>query len=184
MRGYFSRRALLTCCISALAIATAAAGSPGQVGQPGQPKLQDLQQIGEKIAAAVLSHDIATLLEYDRPDLRSQDQVWLRNPASDLYCYIFGGTCLPKGKRSVYEILSTAKERGVRVYDLGRSTTGEHYALLLFYDRSSIPDRQLRTKGFLCSAGGKRLASWEFEFISGRWRPANPLFDTETGSPC
>src|SRR5438270_4550680 len=50
---------------------------------------QDLRQIGEKVAKAVLDKDVPTLLSYDRADLRSADELALKNTKSSLYCFLY-----------------------------------------------------------------------------------------------
>lgn len=53
-------------------------------GHPNRNQLnRDLQQLGEKVARAVLDKDIPTLLTYDRADLRSEDELVLKNTKSD-----------------------------------------------------------------------------------------------------
>src|SRR5437660_582812 len=60
--------------------------------------LDDLRLIGTKVAKAVLDRDISTLLQYDRPDLRANDEIWLKDKKSDLYCFVFDTSCIP-GKK-------------------------------------------------------------------------------------
>src|SRR5712691_10276708 len=55
--------------------------------------LDDLRLIGTKVAKAVLNRDISTLLQYDRPDLRADDEIWFKDKKSDLYCFLFDTSC-------------------------------------------------------------------------------------------
>jgi len=128
----------------------------------------------------------AFAVNYDRSDLRADDEVSLGDKRSDLYCFLFDSTCLPGGKgRSVYEKLSTAHELGVKVVDGGRSPRdGNRYALVLFYDRSTISDQSLRSRKFLCKESLNRISSWSFKFADGKWQPVTPLFDNETDTLC
>jgi hypothetical protein len=179
MGTYFRNRNVFTYALGVLCLAAATV-----VAQPTDIATNKLQLLGEKVAGAVLSKNIPALLSYDRPDLRPQDEVWFKDEKSDLYCYVFGNECLPSGRRSVFEIFSKAKRLGVKVRDLGKSDTGERYALLLFYDRASIPDGSLQANDFLCKQAGKSIISWEFGLVHGTWEAVHPLFDAETDSPC
>src|SRR5258708_27775201 len=79
---------------------------------------RDLHKVGETVAKAVLDKNIQTLLSYDRADLRSADEVSLKNTKSDLYCYIFDSECITWGSgnwRSVYDKLSQAHQLEIRV---------------------------------------------------------------------
>ncbi len=166
-------------------------GFVAAVGAQQSPKHPDaalgaLRQLGFTAAKAVLDKDVSTLLLYDRSDLRADDEISLRDKKSDLYCFLFDSTCLPGGKgRSVYEKLSTAHELGVKVVDGGRSPRdGNRYALVLFYDRSTISEQSLRSRKFLCKESLNRIASWSFKFADGKWQPVTPLFDNETDTLC
>jgi hypothetical protein len=74
---------------------------------------RDLRKVGEAVAKAVLDKNMQALLTYDRADLRSADEASLKNPKSDLYCYIFDSDCITWGSgnwRSVYDKLSQAHQ--------------------------------------------------------------------------
>lgn len=148
--------------------------------------LDDLRLIGTKVAKAVLDRDISTLLQYDRPDLRADDEIWLKDKKSDLYCFVFDTSCIPGKKgRSVYDKLSSARQLGIKVIGGGKSAQDGHlYGLLLFYDRASISDQLLRSRAFLCKASLDRIASWTFKRVDGTWEPVTPLFDNETDTLC
>jgi hypothetical protein len=144
---------------------------------------RDLRKVGEAVAKAVLDNDIQALLTYDRPDLRPQDEVSLKNAKSDLYCYIFDSDCITWGNgdwRSVYDKLSQAHPLEIKV-SLSRSRADRQlYGSLLFYDASAVSDKDLRSPDFLCKEGPARLASWRFRLENGQWKPVTPLFDSET----
>src|SRR6266404_7748720 len=79
---------------------------------------RDLHKIGEAIAKAVLDKNIETLLSFDRADLRSQDEVALKNTKSSLYCYIFDSDCITWGDGdwlSIYDKLSQANRLEITV---------------------------------------------------------------------
>jgi len=144
---------------------------------------RDLHQVGEAVAKAVLDKNIQTLLSYDRADLRSADQVSLKNTKSDLYCYIFDSDCITWGDgtwRSVYEKFSQAHELEIKV-SLSRSPSDHQlYGSLFFYDAAAVSEKDLRSRDFVCKEGPAKLASWKFRLEKGKWRPVTPLFDSET----
>ena|SRR5260370_32687398 len=148
---------------------------------------RDLQQLGEKIAKAVLGKDIPTLLSYDRTDMRSQDEVALKNTKSDLYCFLFDSSCITRGNgewRSVYDKLSQARQLGITVNTAKSPYDHQLYGSLLFYDRSSVSEKDLRSSDFLCKQQSTQLASWNFRLEGGKWKPVTPLFDHETDGLC
>ena len=175
-------------CIGLMTISCGFVVALGAQQGPKHPDgvLGALRQMGFNAAKAVLDRDVSTLLNYDRPDLRAADEVSLGDKKSDLYCFLFDSTCLPGGKgRSVYEKLSTAHELGVKVVDGGSSLRdGNRYAIVLFYDRSTISEQSLRSRKFLCKESLNRIASWSFKFADGKWQPVTPLFDNETDTLC
>jgi hypothetical protein len=148
---------------------------------------RDLRKVGEAVAKAVLDKDIETLLTYDRVDLRSSDEVSLKNPKSDLYCYLFDSDCITWGNgdwRSVYDKLSQAQQLAIKV-SLSRSRADRQlYGSLFFYDASALSEKDLGSPGFLCKEGPARFASWRFRFENGKWKPVTPLFDSETEAFC
>jgi hypothetical protein len=148
---------------------------------------RDLRKVGETIAQAVLEKNIQTLLTYDRADLRSADEVSLKNTKSDLYCYIFDSDCITWGNgewRSVYDKLSQAHPLEIKV-SLSRSPSDHQlYGSVFLYDASAVSENDLRSRDFLCREGPSRLASWKFRLENGRWKPVTPLFDSETRGPC
>jgi hypothetical protein len=148
---------------------------------------RDLQQLGEKVAKAVLDKDIQTLLSYDRPDLRSEDEVALKDTRSHLYCFLFDSTCIKSGKnkwRSVYDKLSQARQLGIKVKTAKSSYDHQLYGGLLFYDRSSVSEKDLQSSDFLCKEQSTQFASWNFRLENGQWKPVTPLFDNETDGLC
>ena len=142
-----------------------------------------LHRVGEIVAKAVLEKDISTLLAYDRPDLRDQDEVSLNNAKSDLYCYLFDSECITWGRgdwRSVFEKLSAAHPLEIKA-SLSRSRAdGQLYGSLFFYDASAVTEKDLRSQDFVCTQGPAKLASWKFRLENGKWRAVTPLFDSET----
>ena len=148
---------------------------------------RELQQIGEKIAKAVLDKDLPTLLSYDRSDLRASDELALKNPKSDLYCFLFDSSCITWGDgewRSVYDKLSQAGQLGIQVQTAKLASDRQLYGSLLFYDRSSVSEEDLRSQDFLCKESPTKLASWRFRREAGKWKAVTPLFDSETEGLC
>ena len=151
-----------------------------------QPR-RELQQLGAKIAKAVLDKDIPTLLSYDRGDLRAQDEIALKNPKSDLYCYIFDSECITWGNedwRSVYDKISQAHPLEILV-SLARSPADHQlYGTLLFYDGDALSEKDLQSQDFLCQKAPAEIASWKFRHEGGKWKAVTPLFDSETEGLC
>jgi hypothetical protein len=148
---------------------------------------RNLHKIGEAIAKAVLDKNIETLLTFDRADLRSQDEAALKNTKSNLYCYIFDSECITWGDgnwRSVYDKLSQAHPLEIRVSVSSSRYDRQLYGSLLFYDASTVSEKELRSAAFLCKETPGSIASWKFRLESGKWKPVTPLFDNETGAPC
>jgi hypothetical protein len=148
---------------------------------------QNLHKLGEAIAKAVLDKNIKTLLTFDRADLRSQDEVALKNSKSSLYCYIFDSDCITWGDgnwRSVYEKLSQAKQLAIKVSVSSSRYDRQLYGNLFFYDASAVSERDLRSADFLCKETPTSIASWKFRLEGGKWKAVTPLFDSETGGSC
>ena len=144
---------------------------------------RDLRKVGEAVAKAVLDKNIQALLAYDRADLRSVDEVSLKNPKSDLYCYIFDSDCITWGSgnwRSVYDKLSQAHQLEIKVSVSSSPYDRQLYGSLFFYDASQVSEKDLRSPDFLCKEGPANIASWKFRLENGKWRPVTPLFDSET----
>jgi len=153
----------------------------------GKTPSRDLHKIGEAIAKAVLDKNIETLLTFDRADLRSQDEASLKNTKSNLYCYIFDSECITWGDgnwRSVYDKLSQAHPLEIKVSVSSSRYDRQLYGSLFFYDASAVSEKDLRSSAFLCKETPASIASWKFRLESGKWKPVNPLFDSETGAPC
>jgi hypothetical protein len=148
---------------------------------------RDLHKIGEAIAKAVLDKNIETLLTFDRADLRSQDEVALKNAKSNLYCYIFDSECITWGDgnwRSVYDKLSQAHPLEIKVSIASSRYDRQTYGNLFFYDASAVSEKDLRSKDFLCKETPANIASWKFRLESGKWKAVTPLFDSDTGGSC
>jgi hypothetical protein len=142
-----------------------------------------LHKIGESIAKAVLDKNVEALLAFDRADLRTHDEASLKNTQSDLYCYIFDSECITWGDgswRSVYDKLSQARQLEIRVSIFSSRYDRQTYGNLFFYDAAAVFAKDLRSRDFLCKEAPANIASWKFRFENGKWKPVNPLFDSET----
>lgn len=144
--------------------------------------IRDLRAIGTKAANAVLARDIDPLLAYDH---NPEDEGSLKSKSGDAYCYLFDSSCISgPPARSVYEILSTARQLGIEASVAKVPERGKIYGLLMFYDKSQVSDRELYSPDFLCSDKGKRTtASWHFVSSNGQWNTST-LFDYKTDKPC
>ncbi|SRR6267154_710380 len=147
--------------------------------------LDSLRQIGNVVARAILDKDTTALLRYDRADLRAEDESSLKNPKSDLYCFLFDSTCIADKSRSVYDKLANSSQPTIKVRDGGKSKLdGLRYATLFFYDKSAVPEGSLSSRTFLCKEAPNKIASWTFKLVDGSWTPVTPLFDNETDTLC
>jgi len=155
-----------------------------KVTKPKDPALEELRNIGTVISKAVLAKDIDTLLGYDRPDMRLADDEDLRKTKRDLYCLLFDASCLHSDSRSVYDILRDSRKLGIKARDLGKWGDGFRYADLLFFDRSKVSEKMLRSSKFLCAQQGKAVVSWTFKWVNGKWESAFPMFDSGTEGLC
>jgi hypothetical protein len=181
--------ALVALCFT-WTVAPAAESSQGINRRPqkkSDPALEELHRIGTRIADAVLAKDIPSLLTYGRRDMRSDDEIALKNSKSDLYCYLFSAGCISwgKGQPSVFDIMSRAHELAIKAVDLGKSKyNGQRYAVLFFYDGTKVSEKMLHSSDFLCKEGPQRIASWKFTMNNGKWEPVTPFFDFGTDSLC
>jgi hypothetical protein len=144
---------------------------------------RNLYLMGQKISKAVVDKDIVALLAYDRVDLRSADEVSLKNTKSDLYCYIFDSECITWGDgtwRSVYDKLSQAQQLRIKVNVSSSPYDRQTYGSLFFYDAAVVSDKDLRSRDYLCKQGPASVTSWKFRLENGKWKPVTPLFDSET----
>jgi hypothetical protein len=156
-------------------------------GSPRAAAESSLRLMAEKISKAVLDKDIPTLLTYDRADLRSNDEVSLQNPKGDLYCYIFDSDCITWGDgswRSVYDKLSQAHPLEIKAQVARSPADRQLYGSLLFYDGSSVSEKDLQSSDFLCKEAPAKIASWKFRLEKGKWKSVTPLFDAETEALC
>lgn len=156
-------------------------------GSPRAATEKSLHFMAEKISKAILDKDIRTLLSYDRADLRSNDEISLQNPKSDLYCYLFDSDCITWGDgswRSVYDKLSQAHPLQIKVSVTRLPSDHQLYGSLLFYDSSSVSEQDLQSSDFLCKEAPEKIASWKFRLERGKWKAVTPLFDAETEALC
>jgi hypothetical protein len=184
VRARFLVTVAINVAISATVLASRAAQTQSKCGASHRnTPSRGLRKVGESVAKAVLDKNIQTLLAYDRADLRSADAVSLKNPKSDLYCYIFDTECITWGGGnwlSVYDKLSQAHQLEIKVSVSSSPYDRQTYGILFFYDASAISEKDLRSPDFLCKEGPASVASWKFRLENGKWRPVTPLFDSET----
>ncbi len=188
LTGYSKRlsEVVFLVAIGVLVVSSCLAAS-GKAQRPSKSDaaLENLRQIGEAVARAVLDKDISTLLRYDRADLRADDESSLKNSKSELYCFLFDSSCVSGKWRSVFEKLSGSRQLAIKVIDGGKSKAdGARYATLLFYDKSAITEASLKSRTYLCKEGPARIASWTFKLADGKWTAVTPLFDSETDTLC
>jgi len=181
-----SSRAVFVVAVGVLCVSSCLPAS-GKAQRPvkSDTALDSLHRIGNAVARAILDKDMTTLLRYDRADLRADDESSLKNPKSDLYCFLFDSSCISGKGRSVFDKLANSHQLGIKVVDGGKSKIdGVRYATVLFYDKSAISEASLRSRAFLCKEGPNRIASWTFKLLDGNWTPVTPLFGNETDTLC
>ena len=181
--GAFLFAANIFCGVGLAGLRYQAKQTKGSTATPRGAAGKSLYLMGEKISKAVLDKDIPTLLAYDRADLRSADEVSLKNSKSDLYCYIFDSDCITWGSgnwRSVYDKLSQAHQLQIKVSVSSSPYDRQTYGSLSFYDASAVSEKDLRSRDYLCKEGPANITSWKFRLENGKWKPVTPLFDSET----
>jgi hypothetical protein len=181
--GAFLFAESIFCGVSLAGLRSQAKPTKSGNAAPRTTAVRSLHLIGEKISKAVLEKDIPTLLTFDRADLRSADEVSLKNSKSDLYCYIFDSECITWGDgswRSVYDKLSQAQQLQIKVSVSSSPYDRQTYGSLFFYDASAVSEKDLRSRDYLCKEGPANITSWKFRLENGKWKPVTPLFDSET----
>jgi hypothetical protein len=146
---------------------------------PGSGQLSQLHDMGLQIIGAVITEDTAALLNFDRPDLRSDDARALTDPHSSLSCFLFNDQCVQKGSRTVRQSLIGPRKLRIAVQVQPNQRSGVLYAALVFYDgsRGEIPGEKL------CDSGLVR-ETWTFKWTETGWLSARPMFDNETEGWC
>lgn len=180
-------------CLPVLALCVAMAGIPlsnathaaqqKSNASRGSSASRELHKIGEALAKAVREKNLDALLALDRADLRAADEASLKNPKSDLYCYIFDSDCITWGNgdwRSVYDKISQAQQPEIKASLWSSPYDRQLYGNLFFYDAAAVSAKELRSKDFLCKEAPAKIASWKFRLEKGKWKPVTPLFDSET----
>lgn len=174
-----TKRRLAFGLLAFLAGATIAQQTVTHAAAPKSPDLEALRCRGLRIIGAVVTEDVATLLEFDRPDLRGRDSRALANPSSPLSCFLFNERCVQKGSRTVRQSLVMPSKLKLAVHMPTNQKPGAVYAALVFYDGShgEIPPKEL------CDSGLVR-ETWTFEWTGTDWVSAGPMFDDETEGWC
>jgi hypothetical protein len=81
---------------------------------------------------------------------------------------------------SVYDKLSHSSRLGIKVNLIQSSSDHETYGGLVFYDRSSVSEKDLSSSHFLCNEYPEWIASWNFKLEDRKWRSVGSLFDYGT----
>jgi hypothetical protein len=153
----------------------------------------DLHQIGMKILGAVLKKDAVAVLGYEPARERADHEIALKDKSSDLYCFLIDShsscTRIPGGGSwppSVFELVAGARQPGIAIIGADKpQPDGIRWGVLLFYDRSTISERSIRSFRFLCGpASFHKYASWSFKLVDGKWESVGELFNFETDAPC
>lgn len=144
------------------------------------PATHQLRLIGDRVAVAMVSRDVKTLLEYDQ---YPEDAASLKAGGGDLYCYLFDSSCISGGRpQSVYDLFSNSPKLGIDASVV--NVAGKDYGMLMFYDKSQISGQELYSPDFLCSAKAQtKTATWHFILTDGKWSTTT-LFDYKTDKPC
>jgi hypothetical protein len=154
---------------------------------PTSADLQTLRQIGAQVAHAMITKDPKVLLKYDMESLHVEHERELRDPNSDLYCYLFDTTCPSlheKSNRSVYSQLLNMKSIAVEVKSLATKPADPPSYLLIFYDKLKHQPQQVLRNSFLCKHAQVDVPIWTFNFQHGAWVAAHPLFNAEIDPWC
>jgi hypothetical protein len=144
-------------------------------------KYSQLHQVGNDLIRAVLQKDVGAILKHDSPVSLLEDRQALKDPRSSLSCFLFDSSCYGS-KRSVYENFTRASDLKTKVIPGGRFK-GEPIAMLVFFDRAAIDEKQLGSPDYRCEHHSQ-LQSWTFKYTHGKWESTSAPFDAEIDSLC
>ena len=178
-------------CSTCLTLAVVFCGSTNLHGQQTRPKtdsaLDDLHQIGMKIQEAALKKDITAVLQYEPANLRAEHAISLRDKTSDIYCFLVDShsSCTQgfgSWPPSVFEHFAGARQPGIAIIGADKlEPDGSRYGVLLFYDRSGISERSIRSPRYICAtANFHKYVSWTFKLVQGKWESVGELFNYQS----
>lgn len=180
--------------LSLLAVLVAFAGCAGAQKAPAlsDPVPQEFQHLVDRILRAVRSQDGEALLALSPSEIDRE----LMQPGGELWCVVFASSCLERGRRSVHELVTTARDLGIEFTVSPASSQGlpesgpvratPRQALLMLFDRSVVDAKTLESdEEYYCARWNKDVITWRFEHHERLgWRSAYSLFDQFTDGYC
>jgi hypothetical protein len=142
------------------------------------PAEADLNRLAQRIIQAVRDRDVAFLLAMSRPALRDFDRAGMQ-PGQPLYCFVFDTSCLQWGRRSVYDLVTTARSLRVRVV-----RAEARWAIVQLFDQTVVDERQLDSLEYFCPRWSTDVMTWSLEYDGRTWRSVYPIFDQYTDVHC
>lgn len=142
------------------------------------PAEADLNRLAQRIIQAVRDRDVAFLLAMSRPALRDFDRAGMQ-PGQPLYCFVFDTSCIQWGRRSVYDLVTTARSLRIRVV-----RAEARWAIVQLFDQTVVDERQLDSLEYFCPRWSTDVMTWSLEYDGRTWRSVYPIFDQYTDVHC
>ncbi len=107
------------------------------------------------------------------------------HPGQALYCFLFDSSCLQWGTRSVYELVTTARDLRIRITVSPRDPGAPgRRAMLELFDRAVVDEGQLDSDAYFCARWNIDVMTWTFDYDGRAWRSAHSIFDQYTDVHC
>lgn len=145
------------------------------------PAGAELNRLVQRIVQAVRDRDVAFLLALSRPDLRDFDRAEIQ-PGRPLYCFVFDTSCMQWGRRSVYDLVTTARSLRVRV--VRAEDPPRRWAIVQLFDETVVDEQRLDSQEYFCPRWNIDVMTWNLEYDGRTWRSAYPIFDQYTDVHC
>jgi hypothetical protein len=123
----------------------------------------------------------AFLLALSRPDLRDFDRARMQ-PGHPLYCFVFDTSCIRWGRRSVRDLVTTARILRVRI--VRAEDPPRRWAIIQLFDQTVVDEQQLDSQEYFCRRWNTDAMTWSLEHDGRAWRSAYPIFDQYTDVHC
>ncbi len=145
------------------------------------PAEVELNRLAQRIVQAVRDRDAAFLIALSRPDLRAFDRARMQ-PGQPLYCFVFDTSCIQWGRRSVYDVVTTARSLRVRI--VRAEDPPRRWAIIQLFDQTVVDEQQLDSQEYFCPRWNTDVMTWSLEYDGHTWRSAYPIFDQYTDVHC
>lgn len=133
----------------------------------------ELRRLATDAVTAVVNQDLNWLVAHGRRDLR--DPAALQAMQPELESYLF---------RVVRRIFIAARPLEIRVRSIAVDADGTRWAEVVFFDRATVTDDDLREADFLCKHDLKTAVAWTFRRMTDGWESLGYPFDAFTDIHC